>query len=120
MWNKITEGVIEESILYKPENNRELFDKFMKERNIVKYREIPTGVPFMWFLESGNERKHYSNTKNSVEFFKKYGRENVYEKLLIEVFDHCLAFKDADGKVFVVSHPYYGVGILLLRKTEFL
>lgn len=60
----------------------------------------------MWFLESGNERKHYDNPKNSVEFLKKYGGENVYERLSVDIFDHRLAFKDNKGKVYVVSHPY--------------
>lgn len=90
-WDKITKKNLEK--LYNYENyDKENFNKFLKENNIVSFSRYPKMVSWEFFLTKGKGvgSKHYNEGQPPKN-------------------DHGYAFKNDKQEVFYVYQPYFSV-----------
>lgn len=112
MWKKIKEtdlktichinGEVLTSLDLKKIN---LLKDFINKNNLIDFKYIDRACPLISALRDGNHRRNYHNPKNSINFFKEYGIRNP-EKILNDILDHGIAFRNNSGKVFYVGNPY--------------
>lgn len=93
-WKKITKNNYKEATPYCQNINYDLFEKFLKDNEIVSYRkDINFGTTVLRFFQNGGR----SCGKEVLQMKNLYG----------SIVDHYMFYKTKNGDVIFTSQPYY-------------